>query len=74
MDFDYSHPDWLLMNKCSRCAEKLFPYNRNDQDTWATWCFHASKRRNVTPKQLMLERSPHINSTHRQRPVKPYYY
>ena len=74
MDYDYSHPDWQLMQKCNKYAKMLFPYNVNDQHTWAEHCFHASKRRNVTPNQLMLERSPNINSTHRQRPVKPYYY
>jgi len=74
MDFDYSHPDWLLMQKCNSCARKLFPYNGNDQDTWSTWCFHKCEDTGKTPTQLMLERSPNINSAHQQRPIKPYYY
>ncbi len=68
------NPTQVLYRKCGKCAEKLFPYNINDQITWANWCFEKCRDSQVSPEKLMLDRSPNINSVHQQRPIKPYYY
>ncbi len=79
MEFEYTKdsfmsPEQVLYRRCGKCAKKLFPYNSNDQITWTDWAFEVSRDRQVSPEKLMLDRAPNINSTHRQRPVKPYYY
>ena len=68
------NPTQVLYRKCGKCAEKLFPYNSNDQITWTNWCFEKCRNDQVSPEKLMLDRSPNINSAHQQRPIKPYYY
>ena len=70
----FMNPAQVLYRKCGKCAKKLFPYNTSDQITWLDWCWEKCRDRKVTPEQLMLERSPYINSVHQQRPIKPYYY
>ena len=79
MDYEYDkdsfmNPAQVLYRKCGKCADKLFPYNSNDQITWTNWCFEKCRNDQVSPEKLMLDRSPNINSAHQQRPIKPYYY
>ena len=70
----FMNPAQVLYRKCGKCAKKLFPYNTSDQITWQDWCWEKCRDRKVSPEQLMLERSPNINSVHQQRPINPYYY
>ena len=66
--------DWQFQQRCVKCGLKLFPYSMQDAERWADYAYHECQRRNITPKQLMYERSPNIDNTHATRPPKVIYY
>ena len=66
--------DWVFQQRCLKCGLKLFPYDSQMAEDWAEYAYHTCQKRNITPRQLMYERSPNIDKTHAKRPPKVIYY
>ncbi|MCR8532265.1 MAG: hypothetical protein JJ829_005125 [Prochlorococcus marinus XMU1420] len=73
-DWNPATNDWRFQQRCLKCGLKLFPYSSQDAERWSEYAYHECQRRNISPKQLMYERSPNIDKTHATRPPKVIYY
>ena len=67
-------PTLSLQKRCLSCGLRLFPYSAIDAEDWAVWAYYQCQKRQVSPKVLMYERSPNIDSVHSTRPPKVIYY
>ena len=70
-DWNLSKEDWLLLSRCNKCAQQLFPQNHQMADRWAEGAFHRSKDEGVFPEVLRDRRAPGITQLIAPRRINP---
>ena len=56
-DWNLSKEDWVLLSRCNKCAQQLFPQSQQMADRWAEGAFHRSKDEGVSPECLRDRRA-----------------
>ena len=70
-DWSLSKEDWVLLSRCNKCAQQLFPQSRQMADWWSEGAFHRCKDEGVSPEVLRDRRAPRITQLIANRRTNP---
>jgi len=68
-DWDLTPEQWILMSKCNKCGNQLYPYSSQSAEAWAVSAYMKCQHKGVSPETLRDQQSPGlINAIKRRKP------
>lgn len=70
-DWNLSKEEWVLLSRCNKCAQQLFPQSQKMADRWSEDAFYRCKGEGVSPEALRDRKAPGITQLIANRRSNP---